>query len=138
MGLTVRRMNAFLAARLAERGLVGIAPSHGDILHILFQEDRVCMSALAERICRDPSTVTALVHKLQRLGYVRIDRSELDRRSNVVVLTEAGRSLEPIVAEDSEEWRTMQRQALSDEQASQLHELLEQLCTAYATEKGTK
>jgi DNA-binding MarR family transcriptional regulator len=135
MGATLRNMNSFLMKRLQERGVGGIVPSHGDILNVLFKEERACMGTLAKRISRDPSTVTALVHKLQRQGYVEIERSTEDKRINIVKLTDAGRALEPVFREVSDEWRAVQESTLDAEQRESLHDMLEALYHAYDTDR---
>ena len=67
---TLGLANRFLLEQLEQYGLAGIAPSHGDILVQLFAHGELPMSELAQRIGRDPSTVTALVRKLAAGGYV--------------------------------------------------------------------
>lgn len=85
--------NRFIALKLRERGLEGIAPSHGDILMQLFVCGEQPMQELARAIGRDPSTVTALVKKLAAAGYVRTEKGVQDRRATIVSLTERGRRL---------------------------------------------
>lgn len=135
MGATLRNMNAFLMKRLQEHGIEGIVPSHGDILNVLFKEESACMGTLAKRISRDPSTVTALVHKLQRQGYVKIERSTADKRINIVKLTDAGRALEPAFREVSDEWRAVQESTLDADQRENMHAMLEALYNAYNTDR---
>lgn len=85
--------NRFIALKLRERGLHGIAPSHGDILMQLFACGEQPMQELARAIGRDPSTVTALVKKLAAAGYVRTGKGAQDRRATIVSLTGKGREL---------------------------------------------
>lgn len=70
------------------RGITGLAPSHGDILVNLFRFGDLSMRDLAERINKDKSTVTALVNKLVKLGFVEKYKDPSDSRINVVKLTE--------------------------------------------------
>ena len=89
----VRRLaNHLLTAQLARHGMPDLVPSHGDILNTLFNEGPVSMSELSRHIGRDPSTVTALVKKLVRLGLAQTGRSPTDGRTVVVSLTEKGAS----------------------------------------------
>lgn len=90
---TLAQANRFIAGTLKERGLDGIAPSHGDILMQLFASGEQPMRELARAIGRDPSTVTALVKKLAAAGYVRTEKGAQDRRATIVSLTEKGRGL---------------------------------------------
>ena len=103
-------VNQFLTGALARRGYAGLAPSHGDILAQLCREERVRMSDLSRRIDRDPSTVTALVRKLVKLGFAQTERDATDGRATVVSLTERGRALE----RDFGELSTMLRATWAD------------------------
>lgn len=69
------------------RGIEGLAPSHGDILVNLFKHGDLTMRELAERIQKDKSTITALVNKLVKLGYVEKYKDSSDSRINIVRLT---------------------------------------------------
>ncbi len=89
------KANRLIIRELASHDLKGIVPTHGDILVSLFLEPRLTMKRLAEIIDRDKSTVTALVNKLVRLGYVEKMQDPNDSRTTLVCLTPAGRSLMP-------------------------------------------
>lgn len=95
MSRTLGAANRYLMELMAREGLVGIVPSHGDILMQLFAHEAMPMAALAEAIGKDPSTVTALVRKLTNAGYVEKVPSPRDRRVCEVRLTDAGRALAP-------------------------------------------
>ncbi len=90
---TMRLSNKYLLMMMENSGLYGLAPSHGDILSILFEEQEEVMSELAKRISRDPSTVTALVKKLVSLGFASTKKSEDDKRQTIVFLTSKGKQL---------------------------------------------
>jgi DNA-binding MarR family transcriptional regulator len=84
------RANRLLLRELKARRICDLAPSHGDIISILFEVKTTSMRILAERINRDKSTVTALVRKLVALGYVETLEDPQDRRVTLVRLTEKG------------------------------------------------
>ena len=89
------KANRLITRELASHNLTGIVPTHGDILISLFLHPQLPMKRLAEIIDRDKSTVTALVDKLVRLGYVKKTPDPNDNRINLVCLTSAGRALKP-------------------------------------------
>lgn len=103
MSRTLGAANRYLVALMAREGIVGIVPSHGDILMQLFAHDAMPMAALAEAIGKDPSTVTALVRKLADAGYVEKVPNARDRRVCEVCLTDAGRALAPAMERVSAE-----------------------------------
>lgn len=93
---------AFIIRELNKKKITGLVPSHGGIMSTLFKKDKVPMKELAERIGRDKSTVTALVNKLMRAGYVAKEKDPDDNRITYLCLTAKGRSLEHDFDEISE------------------------------------
>lgn len=111
---TLGLANRFLLEQLEQYGLAGIAPSHGDILVQLFAHGELPMSELAQRIGRDPSTVTALVRKLAAGGYVSTAKLPEDKRVTLVALTERGRGLQPAFESISDALADVQCRGLDD------------------------
>ena len=111
--------NQLIASELLAAGCEGIAPSHGDIFHVLFRCGPLTMSEIARRIHRTKPTVTALVDKLERLGYVQKRASEHDRRSTYVSLTDEGLKLEPVIDAISEKLARLSEQNLTPEEAEE-------------------
>lgn len=121
---TVARANRFLASRMQQMGLEGLVPSHGDILAQLFSCDGLSMRELAQRINRDPSTVTTLVKKLAAEGYVTTERSPHDKRATVVLLTTEGRALEAEFRQISHDMNAVQNTGVSAEELAALRATL--------------
>ena len=80
--------HSWLVDALAEAGLTGLAPSHGDVLACLFKEGEATMQKLAAFAHRAKPTTTVLVDKLEKMGLVRRERSEDDARRTRVTLTD--------------------------------------------------
>lgn len=76
---------------LREAGLAEIAPSHGSILIALDRSGPLSMTHLAQDLGRDKSTVTVLVNRLERLGYVTRQSDPQDARVVRLLLTERAR-----------------------------------------------
>ena len=112
--------NRFILAELEKVGLSDIAPSHGDILVRL-----LACGACNKQVHRTKSTVTALVEKLERNGYVlRIPDPE-DSRGVLVRLTDKGRALEPAFEAISNGLQRLITDRLSEEEAALLDRLLD-------------
>lgn len=90
------KVNRFIVSEMSKCGIEGIVTSHGDIIYALFKKPRLTMAEIADKIGRDKSTVTALVDKLVRLGYVAKERDTADTRVVYVTLTHKGNELKPI------------------------------------------
>lgn len=95
IGRIREKANEFILKELAQIGFKDIAPSHGDILATLFNHGECTMTDIANNIHRDRSTVTTLVNKLTRLGYISSRKDSNDNRSTIIFLTEKGKGLEP-------------------------------------------
>ena len=107
-------INDFLVRELKRRGIEDLAPSHGAIMAHLFANREVRMKDLAKAVRRDKSTITALVDKLVRGGYVRRENGLEDQRTVYVRLTRKGEDLEIVFREISDEllrraWRGIDR-----------------------------
>lgn len=96
------KANRFILDELAIHGIKELAPSHGDILYVLFTTDTVSLSDLTNKINRDKSTITALVNKLVRLGYIQKFKNINDSRITQVTLTQKGWKLKPLFFDISE------------------------------------
>ena len=95
--------NRFIVAEMDSWGIEGLVPSHGDILVALLKAEKLTMKELAEKIDKDKSTVTALVDKLIKQGYVEKTRDIEDNRVVFVTLTENGKALKPMFDKISED-----------------------------------
>lgn len=93
--------NKLIVDELKKNNLDGLAPSHGDILILLYQnEDGVPMNKITSSINKDKSTVTALVNKLEKMELLEKFRNETDSRSTMVKLTQKGLDTKPIVIDE--------------------------------------
>lgn len=82
--------NRFIIEELKNNGAEGLVPSHGDILVCLYKNSRMTMKDIANCIHRTKPTVTVLVDKLEKLGYLKREASDKDSRSTNIVLTQKG------------------------------------------------
>lgn len=116
--------NAFILAELEKVGLTDIAPSHGDVLGQLLHCDSKNMSELALHAHRTKSTVTTLVTKLERNGYVERIPDPRDSRGVKVRLTDKGKELRPAFEAISDGLTELISRNLTEEEAEELERLL--------------
>lgn len=117
--------NRFIVKKLESHGIEGIVPSHGDILVLLFGGEQLTMQEIAMRIHRSKPTVTVLVNKLVKLGYVRKEKSETDSRVTYIALTEKGASLKPAFETISANLNALVYHGLSDDEAEKLEQTID-------------
>lgn len=92
---TREKVNRAIISQMAQEDIIGLSTSHGDILNALYQTPQLTMAEIAQRIGKDKSTVTVLVEKLVKQGYVTKERDQSDTRVILVRLTERGESIKP-------------------------------------------
>lgn len=63
------------------------------VLHALWEKDGLTISAIAERLALEPSTVTPLVKRMEQAGFLDRRRNPKDERQVQVRLTDKGRDM---------------------------------------------
>ena len=116
--------NRFIVEELKKNGAKGLVPSHGDILVCLYNQDKMTMKDIADKIHRTRPTVTVLVDKLEKLGYLKREVSSEDSRYTYICLTKQGLDFKPIFEQISNDLTDMLYENLSDSEADILEELL--------------
>ncbi|WP_027185554.1 MarR family winged helix-turn-helix transcriptional regulator [Desulfovibrio inopinatus] len=86
------KANALILVELERRGHPELSPSHGAILKWLYEEGPLPMGVLAKKIGRQKNTVTTLIRKLERTGYVERNTDSHDNRVQRICLTEKGQA----------------------------------------------
>jgi MarR family transcriptional regulator, organic hydroperoxide resistance regulator len=119
--------NSFLIAQMEAWGIKGLVTSHGDILCELFENGKLSMKDLTEKIGRDKSTVTVLVDKLLKHGYVDKARDDEDNRIVFVTLTKKGEELQPMFETISKELIATAYKEISQEEKERLIETLKKI-----------
>jgi DNA-binding MarR family transcriptional regulator len=99
------KANRFLLDELRRHGITKLAPSHGEILGALLLRGELQMTKLTQYIDKDKSTITALVNKLIRMGYVKKRKDTSDNRVTWVALTDKGASLKSSIMDISRRLR---------------------------------
>lgn len=92
---TKKKMTEFIERELKEKELDDLVPSYGNILTVLYDNNgKLSMKEIGELIGKDKSTITVLINKLSKLGYVKKEKCQEDKRVTYIVLTEKGKLIE--------------------------------------------
>lgn len=121
------KSNKLIETEMSQNGIEGIVTSHGDIIYALFKNKRMTMAEIANKIGRDKSTVTALIDKLVKLGYVIKERDTQDTRVVYVTLTKKGYELEPIFEAVSAKLLEVFYLGISEEEKEELTKILNKI-----------
>lgn len=119
-----RALHAYLLESMRSLGLNDIEPAHGDVLNVLYRHGATTMTELARHTHRTKATVSVLVTKLERLGYVQRCANEMDARSIVVVLTDKGEASQVKFERISKDMNQMIREILSPKEVDDLEQLM--------------
>ncbi len=116
--------NKFILQELNSSGITDLAPSHGDILAMLYQHDKLTMKEIADKIHRSKPTVTILVAKLERLGFVTREKSTEDSRITYIMLTSKSEDFKPIFEKISKDLNKMLFKNLTNKEVQLLDIIL--------------
>ena len=83
------KLKTYLKNALSESG-VTITPAQSAILFLLKKKNGQTMSELTQVLSIDNSTLTGLVDRLERVGYVKRNAGAKDRRASHVFITDRG------------------------------------------------
>ncbi|MBP0725822.1 MarR family transcriptional regulator [Bacillus sp. RG28] len=125
------KVNNKIVLELEKHNVCGIVPSHGDILWSLYQKNGLPIKTIAEKINKTQPTVTVLVNKLEKLGYVKKIKDEKDSRVTLIFLTEKGAQLESIYIEVSDQINEIIYGGLTNDQKEQLELYLEKIYSRF-------
>jgi len=113
--------------KLREHGIEGLVPSHGDILVQLYAHQEMSMTDLASKISKKKNTVTALVDKLVRSGYVNKSTDINDHRIHIISLTRKAKNLGKDFEEIYEELLSMTYRGFSEKEKIEVMNYLDRI-----------
>jgi len=96
-------------------------------LAALFHRDGISQGELARILQMDKGAVAHALLKLERAGYVRRQTDHLDRRVNLVYLTDKARGIEAHLFSVLASWTDTLAAGFSDEERSQTLSLLQRM-----------
>ena len=121
------KANRFLSREMKAHHIKGLAPSHGEILGYLMARGPLPMSEIGRIIDKDKSTITALVNKLIKRGYVEKKSEPADSRITLIALTRNGMALKPHFQLIAQKLRAQSYTGVTDDERETLVNLLTKL-----------
>ncbi|KXT33675.1 MAG: MarR family winged helix-turn-helix transcriptional regulator [Sutterella wadsworthensis] len=128
--------STFILESLKREGMGELLPCHGDILHVLTEQETATVMELSRLTHRSKSTVSALVTKLVDLGYVARERSAEDSRVINLRLTEKGRAFIPVSKRISSELDALVTRSLTPDEARFAEALLARILNGFSSDKS--
>jgi DNA-binding MarR family transcriptional regulator len=93
-------------------------------LRALYAQDGLSASHLAAQVCRHPSSMTALLDRMETKGLLRRQTADDDRRSVRVFLTDQGRAFRPEIEATAGQLDRLLANLISSEQLSVFRQVL--------------
>ena len=125
---TKKKMTKFIETQLIEEGIEDLVPAYGNILTVLYNhEGKLMMKDIAKIVGKDKSTITALVKKLMKSGYVQKVKSEKDKRITYIELTEKSYDIQSKFHRISNELNKKAYQGFTEEEKTIFLKLLKRM-----------
>ena len=110
--------------RLDALGLYHGQPS---VLNALWAQEGMTQSELSEALNRSPSTITKMVQRMEKAGFVDRRDDPKDERISRVYLTESGLNVRSAVEEIWHSFAAQAFEAFTEQELAHFHELLQRL-----------
>jgi DNA-binding MarR family transcriptional regulator len=123
----IHHLGGRIFARMLKDYNIEINPAQGRIMFVLWQEDGIPIRELARRTSLEKSTLTAMLDRLEKMGYVRRIHSADDRREILVERTEQDKSWQDVYVKVSQEMSILFYKGFSESEIEQLDGYLRRL-----------
>jgi DNA-binding MarR family transcriptional regulator len=123
----IRQVGERIFVRRSKQYGIEINPAQGRIMFALWQNDGISINELAKKTRLKKSTLTSMLDRLERMGYIRRQRSKKDRRKILIKRTEKDRAMEKKYVEVSEEMTRLFYKGFSKSQIDRFEKDLERI-----------
>ncbi len=124
LGRVMRRVYDYYDQRLSTFDLT---PSQFFVFNALCMGDGITVGEIGERVYLDSSTLTGIIDRMERSGYVARRPNPGDRRSVLVYLTPKARELSPRILEFADELDATLRKPFSKQEMNDFESVLRTL-----------
>ena len=112
------------ARKLKEEGVHEINPSQGRILFALWEQDNIPITELSHRTQLEKSTLTSMLNRLEREGFVERVRSTDDKRKICIRRTKKDKAFQKSYLEITDSMAKLIYQGRSADEVNQFEEFL--------------
>ena len=119
-----RKIHRYYESKLAP---FNITPVQFYVLSALWDKDEMKFKDLAHRLDMDGSTLTGLLDRMEKRGFIKRKEDPNDRRSILVCLTDASKEIRPQMIEIAQDLDHEFRNKVPDEEFQMLLKVLDQL-----------
>lgn len=112
---------------LRKHNMENLSGARGRVIFALWSKNGVPIKTLCEKTCLDKSTLTGILSRMERDGYISRECDKNDKRSTLIYLTGKEQNFLNRVEETSEEINNIFYKGFSDEEIVQFENYLERV-----------
>ena len=123
----IRQVGERIFVRRSKLYGIEINPAQGRIMFALWQKDGISINELAKKTQLKKSTMTSMLDRLEKIGYVKRQYSKTDRRKILIKRTKKDRVMEKKYVEVSEEMTKLFYKGFSASEVNRFEKDLEHI-----------
>ena len=123
----IRQVSGRIFERMLKDYRIEINSAQGRIMFALWQEEGISINELAKKTQLKKSTLTSMLDRLERMGYVRRQRCRKDRRKILIQRTSKDKDIEKEYVKLSQEHTKMFFQGFAEDQMDRFEEDLKRI-----------
>jgi DNA-binding MarR family transcriptional regulator len=123
----IRQVGGRISERILKQYNVEINSAQGRIMFALWQKDNISINELANKTQLKKSTLTSMLDRLAKMGYIRRQRSKTDRRKILIKRTIKDRTMEKKYVEVSEKMTKLFYKGFSASEVNRFEKDLEHI-----------
>ncbi len=123
----IRQVGERIFVRMSKQHGIEINPAQGRIMFALWKKDGIPINELAKKTQLKKSTLTSMLDRLEKIGFVRRQYSKTDRRKILIKRTKKDRVMEKKYIEVSEEMTRLFYKRFSRSQIDRFENDLERI-----------
>ena len=112
---------------LRDNNMADLEGARGRVIFSLWGQDGVPIKTLCEKTSLDKSTLTGIIDRLERDGYIERRQSETDKRSTLICLTGKEKEFANNIQKVSDQMNSVFYKGFSDEEITQFDSLLQRI-----------
>ncbi len=119
--------NRIFTKKLKEYGLDELNSAQGRIMFVLWREDNISIHELSKKTQLSKSTLTSMLDRLEKAGFIKRVHSSKDRREIIIKLTEKNISLQDKYVDVSKEMTKLFYNKLSEVEIDEFENYLKRI-----------
>jgi len=119
--------NRIFTKKLKEYGLDELNSAQGRIMFVLWREDNISIHELSKKTQLSKSTLTSMLDRLEKAGFIKRVHSSKDRREIIIELTDKNISLQDKYVDVSKEMNKLFYNKLSEVEIDEFENYLKRI-----------